>query len=62
MAWNIPGGSNKDGRNPVRGGAGGVFDRLVDPLRGLFGGGGVVRWIGPPQRLHGVGFCISCCT
>ena len=46
MAWNIPGGSNKDGRNPVRGGAGGVFDRLVDPLRGLFGGGGVVRWIG----------------
>ena len=47
MAWNIPGGSNKDGRNPRdRGGAGGIVDRLVDPLRGLFGGGGVVRWVG----------------
>jgi len=48
MAWNIPGGSNKDGRNPRdRSGAGGVVDRLVDPLRGLFGGGGgITRWVG----------------
>ena len=48
MAWNIPGGSNKDGRNPRdRSGAAGVVDRLIDPLRGMFGGsGGVARWVG----------------
>ena len=48
MAWNIPGGSNKDGRNPRdRSGAGGVVDRLIEPLRGLFGGsGGIARWVG----------------
>ena len=50
MAWNIPGGSsNKDGRNPWqrKGGGGGVIDNLLDPLRGLFGGGGggPGRWI-----------------
>ena len=46
MAWNIPGGSNKDGRNP-RSGAGGIIDRLLEPLRGMFGGsGGITRWIG----------------
>jgi len=49
MAWNIPGGSsNKDGRNPWRrkGGGGGI-DRMLDPLRDLFGGGGsgIGRWI-----------------
>jgi membrane protease subunit HflK len=48
MAWNIPGGSNKDSRNPRdRSGTGGIVDRLVDPLRGLFGGGGgITRWVG----------------
>jgi membrane protease subunit HflK len=50
MAWNIPGGSSKkDGRNPWqrKGGGGGVIDNLLDPLRGLFGGGGggPGRWI-----------------
>lgn len=48
MAWNIPGGSsNKDGRNPwQRKGGGGGIDSLLDPLRGLFGGGGGAgRWI-----------------
>jgi membrane protease subunit HflK len=45
MAWNIPGGSGKDGRPPNR--QGGTFaDRVIDPLRGLFGGGGIGRWIG----------------
>jgi membrane protease subunit HflK len=48
MAWNIPGGSNKGSRNPRdRSGTGGIVDRLVDPLRGLFGGGGgITRWVG----------------
>lgn len=49
MAWNIPGGSGKDGRNPrPRSGAGGLLDRLIDPLRGVLGGGsgGIARWIG----------------
>ncbi|HET8819103.1 MAG TPA: FtsH protease activity modulator HflK [Xanthomonadaceae bacterium] len=60
MAWNLPGGSGKDrdrgnggnGRNPWpprrRGtGGGNIFDRLPDPLRGLFdGGGGPWRWVG----------------
>ena len=49
MAWNIPGGSGKDGRNPrQRSGPAGLVDRFVDPLRGLFGGGsgGITRWIG----------------
>ena len=50
MAWNIPGGSSgKDGRNPwQRKGGGGGIDKLLDPLRGVFGGGGggVGRWIG----------------
>jgi modulator of FtsH protease HflK len=48
MAWNIPGGSGKDGRKPQdRGGVNGLADRLIDPLRGLLGGpGGVARWIG----------------
>lgn len=46
MAWNIPGGSGKDGRNPRRRG-GTPFDRLLEPLRGLSGGGagGAGRWI-----------------
>lgn len=48
MAWNIPGGSGKDSRKPrQRDGAGGIIDRLVEPLRGLFGGsGGIARWVG----------------
>ncbi len=49
MAWNIPGGSSgKDGRNPWQRKGGGV-DRFLDPLRGLFGGGGqngMLRWVG----------------
>ena len=40
MAWNIPGGSGKDGRNPQRRGGGNALDRLLEPLRGLFGGSG----------------------
>ena len=60
MAWNLPGGSGKDrdrgtggnGRNPWpprrgTGGGGSILDRLPDPLRGMFdGGGGPWRWIG----------------
>lgn len=49
MAWNIPGGSSgKDGRNPwQRKGGGGGIDKLLDPLRGVFGGGGGIgRWVG----------------
>jgi membrane protease subunit HflK len=50
MAWNTPGGSSgKDGRNPWQRRGGGGFDRFLDPLRGLFGGGGgnnVGRWVG----------------
>lgn len=51
MAWNIPGGSGKDGRNPRRSN-GNPLDKLLEPLRGLFGGGGVggnagvARWVG----------------
>jgi membrane protease subunit HflK len=50
MAWNIPGGSGKDGRNPrQRGNGGNPLDRLLEPLRGLFGGGGSAggagRWV-----------------
>jgi membrane protease subunit HflK len=48
MAWNIPGGSGKDGRNPrQRGNGGNSLDRLLEPLRGLFGGGGAGtgRWV-----------------
>ena len=55
MAWNTPGGNGKDrdrgtGRNPWpprRGtGGGSILDRLPDPLRGMFdGGGGAWRWI-----------------
>jgi membrane protease subunit HflK len=44
MAWNIPGGSGKDGRPPRRQDT--LADRVLDPLRGLFGGGGLGRWIG----------------
>lgn len=55
MAWNIPGKKNNGGsggdRNPWKpsGGGrrgGGAFDGLLDSLRGLFGGGGPLRWIG----------------
>lgn len=58
MAWNTPGGNGNDrgrgtsgnGRNPWpprRGTGGGIFDRLPDPFRGLFdGGGGAWRWVG----------------
>jgi len=47
MAWNIPGGSGKDGRNPQPRGGGNAFDRLLAPLRGLFSGGngGPGRWV-----------------
>ena len=65
MAWNIPGknndgpekGSGNNGRNPwppkrrrSGGGGGGGFDRILAPLRGMFGGSGgggsPLRWIG----------------
>jgi len=50
MAWNIPGGSGKDGRDSRQRGNGNPLERLLDPLRGLFGGGaggsaGIGRWI-----------------
>jgi modulator of FtsH protease HflK len=48
MAWNIPGGSGKDGRNTRQRGNG-LLDRIVEPVRGLFGGGNsnnLVRWAG----------------
>ena len=47
MAWNIPGGSGKDGRTPRKRGGGSPLDRLLDPIRGLFdgGNGGPGRWI-----------------
>ena len=51
MAWNIPGGG-KDGRTPrPRKGAGGMIDRWLGPVRGLFGGDvdngrNIARWIG----------------
>jgi membrane protease subunit HflK len=50
MAWNIPGsGSGKDGRSQrPRNGMGGIIDRVLDPVRGLIGGGGggLARWFG----------------
>lgn len=46
MAWNIPGGSGKDRRPPQHRRGGNAFERVVEPLRGLFGeGGGPGRWI-----------------
>jgi membrane protease subunit HflK len=48
MAWNIPGGSGKDGRNP-RQRSNGLLDRVLEPVRGLFAGGNgnnLARWIG----------------
>ena len=47
MAWNIPGGSGKDGRTPRKRGGGNPLDRLLDPIRSVFGGsnGGPGRWI-----------------
>ena len=51
MAWNTPGGSGNNGRNPRRRSGGNALDRVLDPLRGLFGGGdgtgagGAGRWI-----------------
>ena len=47
MAWNTPGGgSGKDGRNRWQRSNDGGINRLLDPLRGLFGGGGGIgRWI-----------------
>src|SRR5690606_24256624 len=49
MAWNIPGGSGKDGRNPRRRGGGSPLDRLLDPLRGVFGGDGDGGGAGPAR-------------
>ncbi|MEO6139019.1 MAG: SPFH domain-containing protein, partial [Luteimonas sp.] len=51
MAWNIPGGSDNDGRKKQpRSGAGGFVDRILDPVRGMLaqgpGGGGIASWIG----------------
>lgn len=50
MAWNIPGGSGTNGRKPSGRGNGNPLDKLLEPLRGLFGGaggsGGIARWIG----------------
>ncbi len=51
MAWNIPGGSDNDGRKKQpRSGAGGIVDRLLDPVRGVLaqgpGGGGIASWVG----------------
>jgi membrane protease subunit HflK len=51
MAWNIPGGSGKDSRNPRKRGNGNALDKLLEPLRGLFGGAGggnagIARWVG----------------
>ena len=55
MAWNIPGGSGGNGRNPRKRGNTNPLDKLLDPLRGLFGGGsgggggggaGIARWAG----------------
>ena len=39
MAWNIPGGSGKDGRGS-RPRIGAPLERWLEPVRGLFGGGG----------------------
>ena len=53
MAWNTPGSSNSggsNGRSPRRGPGGRGLDALLDPLRGLFDGGGggnanILRWV-----------------
>ena len=49
MAWNTPGSDNSgsNGRNPRRRPGGRGLDALIDPLRGLFGGGGggILRWV-----------------
>ena len=47
MAWNIPGGSGGNSRNPRKRGNTNPLDKLLDPLRGLFGGGGnnILRWV-----------------
>ncbi len=51
MAWNTPGSNNSGGsRPPRRNPGGGGLDALLDPLRGLFGGGGpggnsIARWV-----------------
>ena len=53
MAWNTPGSDNSggsNGRNPRRRPGGRGLDALLDPLRGIFGGGGgsggILRWVG----------------
>jgi len=58
MAWNIPGGSSgKDGRNPWQRKGGGI-DRFLEPLRGVFGGGGGIgRWI---ALLFGLWLVFNC--
>lgn len=52
MAWNTPGNNNSGGgssRTPRRRPGGGGLDALLDPLRGLFGGGSggnnIWRWV-----------------
>lgn len=44
MAWNSPGSNNSGGRGPRQRGNGGL-DQILDPLRNLFGGGGIGRWV-----------------
>ena len=53
MAWNTPGSDNSggsNGRTPRRRPGGRGLDALLDPLRGIFGGGGgsggILRWVG----------------
>ncbi len=51
MAWNIPGGSGNNGRTPRKRGNANPLDRLLEPLRGVFGGGSgggasIARWAG----------------
>jgi len=54
MAWNTPGSDNSggsNGRTPRRRPGGRGLDALIDPLRGLFGGGAggggsILRWVG----------------
>ena len=51
MAWNIPGGSGNNGRTPRKRGNANPLDRLLEPLRGVFGGGNgggasIARWAG----------------
>ncbi|MBW3549881.1 MAG: FtsH protease activity modulator HflK [Proteobacteria bacterium] len=51
MAWNTPGNNNSGGgsnRPPRQRPGGNGLDALLDPLRGLFdggGGGGILRWV-----------------